>query len=175
MGVLFFCLFAFRSSALPLSPDCFGFSKFKTIGGPTMGYNKARAEKQWLAWKNQEESQLRALGVDEDTIQRLHSYDWQSFKRERAYQERHSKLPFDEEVGSMEIDLPVHDPQSLIDSMDNPALVQVLQATDKVTLWILLLKMDGYKSREIADRFGLTVRAVDQRILRFKQKVKKIL
>ena len=35
-----------------------------------MAYNKARAEKQWLKWKEAEERKLRELGVDEDTIQR---------------------------------------------------------------------------------------------------------
>ena len=40
-----------------------------------MAYNKARAEKEWLEWKNKEETQLRELGVDEDTIQFLHTYD----------------------------------------------------------------------------------------------------
>ena len=34
-----------------------------------MAYNKARAEKQWLKWKEAEERKLRELGVDEDTIQ----------------------------------------------------------------------------------------------------------
>ena len=44
-----------------------------------MAYNKARAEKQWLKWKEAEERKLRELGVDEDTIQRLHTYDWAQF------------------------------------------------------------------------------------------------
>lgn len=138
-----------------------------------MGYNKARAEKRWLTWKNQEESQLRALGVDEDTIQRLHSYDWQVFKRERAYQERHVEMPLNDEAYNPEMELPVHDPQSLIDSVDSPELLELLRGSNEITLQILLLKMDGYKSQEIADRLGLTVRAVDQRMLRFKQKIKK--
>ena len=30
-----------------------------------MAYNKARAEKEWLKWKNEEEAKLRELGVDE--------------------------------------------------------------------------------------------------------------
>lgn len=51
-----------------------------------MAYNKARAEMEWLKWKNKEENQLRELGVDEDTIQRLHTYDWDAFKSERNYQ-----------------------------------------------------------------------------------------
>lgn len=50
-----------------------------------MAYNKARAEMEWLKWKNKEENQLRELGVDEDTIQRLHTYDWDAFKSERNY------------------------------------------------------------------------------------------
>ena len=41
-----------------------------------MAYNKARAEKKWLKWKEAEEKKLRELGVDEETIQRLHTYDW---------------------------------------------------------------------------------------------------
>ena len=46
-----------------------------------MAYNKARAEKEWLEWKNKEETQLRELGVDEDTIQFLHTYDWERCSR----------------------------------------------------------------------------------------------
>ena len=44
-----------------------------------MAYNKARAEKKWLKWKEAEEKKLRELGVDEETIQRLHTYDWAEF------------------------------------------------------------------------------------------------
>ena len=40
-----------------------------------MAYNKAKAEKEWLRWKEVEEKKLRELGVDEETIQRLHTYD----------------------------------------------------------------------------------------------------
>lgn len=36
-----------------------------------MAYNKAKAEKEWLRWKEVEEKKLRELGVDEETIQRL--------------------------------------------------------------------------------------------------------
>lgn len=56
-----------------------------------MAYNKARAEKEWLEWKNDEETKLRKLGVDEDTIQRLHAYDWEAFKADRRYRERNDE------------------------------------------------------------------------------------
>ena len=50
-----------------------------------MAYNKAKAEKEWLRWKEVEEKKLRELGVDEETIQRLHTYDWAQFNKERQY------------------------------------------------------------------------------------------
>ena len=51
-----------------------------------MAYNHAAAEREWLRWKTKEEAKMRELGVDEDTIQRLHFYDWEAFKAERNYQ-----------------------------------------------------------------------------------------
>ena len=57
-----------------------------------MSYNKAQAEKKWLKWKNAEEQQLREMGVDEEIIQRLHTYDWEVFKSDRRYYECCAKL-----------------------------------------------------------------------------------
>ena len=57
-----------------------------------MSYNKARAERKWLKWKETEEKQLRELGVDEEIIQRLHVYDWEVFKSDRRFYERISAL-----------------------------------------------------------------------------------
>lgn len=67
-----------------------------------MAYNKARAEKEWLKWKTAEEKKLRELGVDEDTIQRLHIYDWTQFNRERRYFQRASRVDslYRSDVGS---------------------------------------------------------------------------
>ena len=53
-----------------------------------MAYNKAKAEREWLRWKEAEEKKLRELGVDEETIQRLHTYDWAQFNKERQYLQR---------------------------------------------------------------------------------------
>lgn len=53
-----------------------------------MAYNKARAEKKRLKWKEAEEKKLRELGVNEKTIQRLHTYDWDEFNRKRRYLQR---------------------------------------------------------------------------------------
>ena len=69
--LLFTGLFViYRSRAPPINYEIFlsqiDWRKIK------MAYNKARAEKEWLKWKTAEEKKLRELGVDEDTIQRLH-------------------------------------------------------------------------------------------------------
>lgn len=53
-----------------------------------MAYNHRKAEPEWLNWKEKEEKQLRELGVDENTIQRLHTYDWRQFKADRNFYEK---------------------------------------------------------------------------------------
>ena len=90
-----------------------------------MAYNKARAEKKWLKWKEAEEKKLRELGVDEETIQRLHTYDWAEFNRERRYLQRQVEWsPYVDSVSAQDLELPVEDVESLMDSiedMDSPA------------------------------------------------------
>ncbi len=52
-----------------------------------MTFNKAKAEKQWLKWKETEEEKLRQLGMDEESIRKLRQMDWEDFKEERRYRE----------------------------------------------------------------------------------------
>ena len=85
-----------------------------------MAYNKAKAERQWLRWKEAEEKELRKLGVDEDTIQRLHTYDWAQFNKERQYLQRQVEWsPFVDLISAQDIELPVEDTQALLDSIEN--------------------------------------------------------
>lgn len=81
-----------------------------------MAYNKARAEKEWLEWKNKEETQLRELGVDEDTIQFLHTYDWEMFKADRNYRQRHINIGTIPEIVSEDSSTT---PRSVEDFLDN--------------------------------------------------------
>ena len=48
-----------------------------------MSFNYGREEKKWRLWKEAEEKELRGLGVDEDTIEKLHTYDWAVFNSDR--------------------------------------------------------------------------------------------
>ena len=106
-----------------------------------MTYSKASAEKAWLKWKTKEEKHLRELGVDEDTIQRLHAYDWEMFKAERNYQQRHIDIgTFPEIVSEAASDQP-HSVENLLDSIENERLYQLLRKVDPQTLQMLFSKV----------------------------------
>lgn len=141
-----------------------------------MAYNKARAEKQWLKWKEAEERKLRELGVDEDTIQRLHTYDWTQFNKERQYLQRQVEWsPYVDLISAQELELPVKDTESLLNSIEDMKLLHLLSKEDNLTLEILFMKMDGYGSKEISEKIGLSVNAIDLRIFKLKKKLKNFL
>lgn len=137
-----------------------------------MSYNKARAEKQWLKWKNTEEKQLRELGVAEEIIQRLHTYDWEVFKSDRRYYEKLSDTdmyPVTEEKPRR-----IHTVQELLDEIADEALLSALRKEDEKTLQIVIWKLDGYTSEEISRKLKISVNSVDLRMSRFKKKLKNI-
>ena len=138
-----------------------------------MSYNKARAEKKWLKWKETEEKQLRELGVDEAIIQRLHMYDWEVFKSDRRYYEKLSDTdmyPVAEEKPRR-----IHTVQELLDEIENECLLTALQAEDEMTLEIVLYKLDGYTNDDISKKCGISANAVKLRMWKFKKKLKKFL
>ena len=136
-----------------------------------MAYNKARAEKEWLKWKEAEERKLRELGVDEETIQRLHTYDWAEFNRERCYLQRWVAWASDmEQMSIQELELPVKDVESLLDSIEDQHLLSLLSAVDKLTLQIILYKLQGFTSTEIAEKTSMKEATIRQRISRLKKK-----
>ncbi|MCD7723978.1 MAG: sigma-70 family RNA polymerase sigma factor [Clostridiales bacterium] len=140
-----------------------------------MAYNKASEEKKWLLWKEAEERKLRELGVSEDTIQRLHTYDWAEFNRERQYRQRRAEWPEHfEPVSAQDIELPVVNTENLMDSIENMELLRILTKEDKLTIQIAFLKMSGYTGHEIADITGLSQKAVNLRMMRLRKKLKKI-
>ena len=90
-----------------------------------MAYNKSRAEKEWLKWKTAEEKKLRELGVDEDTIQHLHIYDWTQFNQERRYFQRQVEwTPYIDQMSAQELETPVNDIESLLNSIENSKLLK---------------------------------------------------
>jgi hypothetical protein len=142
----------------------------------TMAYNKALEEKKWRQWKEAEEKELRRLGVDEDRIAQLRESDWDAFKVERRYYERYSDTDtYIDWQAAGEISPDIRTVQNLLDDIDDAELYRLLLSMDKLTLQIVLWRMEGYSRAEISAISGLAIAAIDMRILRLKRKIKNIL
>lgn len=108
------------------------------------------------------------------TIQRLHTYDWAEFNRERRYLQRQVEWsPYVDLVSAQDLELPVEDVESLMDSIEDMELLRILSKEDKLTIQIAFLKMSGYNGYEIAEKTGLTQKAVNLRMVRLRKKLKK--
>ena len=139
-----------------------------------MAYTEAQAEREWLRWKEAEEKKLREDGVDEETVQRLNTYEWAQFNKERQYLQRQVEWsPYVDWVSAQDLELPVEDTESLLDSIEDMELLRILSKEDKLTIQIAFLKMSGFNGYEIADRTGLTQKAVNLRMVRLRKKLKK--
>ena len=138
-----------------------------------MAYNHRKAELEWLNWKEKEEKQLRELGVSEDVIQRLHTYDWQQFKADRSFYERQSD--YDENLEWMpQMDTKeLKNAEDLLNNIENEDLLTILEKVDKLTLEMLAMQMLGYSTPQICRRFNVTAYSYYNRIKRLKEKLKK--
>ena len=160
---------------LSRSSDNLNFQNFRLIGGNSHGLQQSQSGK-WFRWKEAEEKKLRELGVDEETIQRLHTYDWAQFNKERQYRQRQVDWsPYVEWSTAQDLELPVEDTKSLLDSIEDTELLRVLSKEDKLTIQIVFLKMSGFNGYEIAEKTGLTQKAVNLRMVRLRKKLKKFL
>lgn len=144
-----------------------------------MAFNKAREEYKWRLWKEAEEKKLRELGVAEEVITELRTYDWKCFNRERSYQER--QIPNSEMVESAEgvySQWEIPQPLSvteMINAIENEKIKKELIKTDPVTLRIILLKTFGYTTEEIAVQLGMKPNTIVARLMRLRKKFQKIL
>mgnify|MGYP002761950626 FL=1 len=138
-----------------------------------MAYNKARAEKAWFKWKAKEEKRLRELGVDEDTIQRLHAYDWEMFKAERNYQQRHIDIGTLPEIGFEDSPNTPHSAEDFLDTIEDKRLYRLLREVDPQTLQMLFLQGLGYTAKEIEQKIGMPETMIHNRISRLRKKYKK--
>ena len=139
-----------------------------------MSFNYGREEKKWRLWKEAEEKELRGLGVDEDTIEKLHTYDWAVFNSDRRYYRRLKDAgTYLEEFAEDAAQPEVRTVEDFLDSIENQKLYQVLIKVDRLTLQIAVMKMQGYSTHEIAVQFTITEKAIYRRMDRLKEKLKK--
>ena len=62
-----------------------------------------------------------------------------------------------------------------MDNIENQWLYQVLIKVDRLTLQIILMKIHGLSTREIASHLDITEKAVYRRMDRLKEKLKKFI
>lgn len=141
-----------------------------------MAYNHGREERKWRIWKENEEKILRECGVDESVIEEIRIYDRADFNSNRRfYRWTNDVAEYLEEMADREPQAEVHSVEDLLDEIENETLYQALLTVDRHTLYILLLKMQGYSTREIAAMAGLTEKAVYKRLERLRKKIEPII
>ena len=138
-----------------------------------MAYNHGKAERKWRLWKEAEEKLLRANGVEESIIELLYTYDRAEFNSDRRfYRYLNDVAEYLEETVAQEQTIEVDTVADMLDEIENERLYQALLTVDKRTLKIVLLKMQGYSTKEIAPLVGLTTGAIYARLDHLRKKLK---
>ena len=116
-----------------------------------MAYNNGRENRKWLIWKEAEEKILREHGVDENTIEQIRTDDRADFNSNRRFY--HWTSDFGEYLEGMadkERRTEVKMVSDLLDEIEDETLYWALLTVDRRTLQIILLKMQGYSTKESA-------------------------
>lgn len=126
-----------------------------------MAYNHGREERKWRIWKEAEEKVLRECGIDEDVIEQIRIDDRADFNSDRRFYRRLNDVAeYLEEMADKELHIEVKTVADLLDEIENENLYRALLTVDKRTLQIILLKMQGYSTKEIAPIVDLSVGAI---------------
>ena len=141
-----------------------------------MAYNHGREERKWRIWKEAAETVLRKCGVDESTIEEIRTYDRAEFNSNRRFYRWASDFgEYLEGMAEVEPFVDVKTVADLLDEIENENLHRVLLTVDKRTLQIVLLKMQGYSTKEIAPIVHLTTGAIYARLDHLRKKLRNIL
>ena len=141
-----------------------------------MAYNNGRENRKWLIWKEAEEKILREHGVDETTTPQIRTDDRADFNSNRRFYHWTSDFgEYLEEMADRERNANVKTVADLLDEIEDETLYRALLTVDRRTLQIILLKMQGYSTKEIAPLVGLTTGAIYARLDHLRKKLRKIL
>lgn len=141
-----------------------------------MAYNHGREERKWRLWKETEEKTMLQLGVDEGIIRQIHIYDREVFNSDRRFYERIQETGtylFDIAEGRQSAE--ISSITDLLNEIDNKGLYQALLTVDKFSLQIVLLKMQGYTTKEIAAILHVPLKAIYRRMDKLRKKLKKFI
>ena len=138
-----------------------------------MAYNHGKEERKWRLWKEAEEKILRAYGVDENIIEEIRIYDRAEFNSDRRFYRRLNDMEeYIEKVADNGLNTEIKTVSALLDEVENEHLYAALLKVDKHTLEIVLLKMQGYSTKEISAMLQLTPKAIYKRMDRLRKKLK---
>lgn len=138
-----------------------------------MAYNHGKEERKWRLWKEAEEKILRAYGVDENIIEEIRIYDRAEFNSDRRFYRRLNDMEeYIEKVADNGLNTEIKTVSALLDEVENEHLYAALLKVDKHTLEIVLLKMQGYSTKEIFAMLQLTEKAIYKRMDRLRKKLK---
>ena len=141
-----------------------------------MAYNHGREDRKWRIWKEAEEKILRECGVDEATTLQIRTDDRADFNSNRRFYRWASDFgEYLEGMADREKQAEVKSVSDLLDEIENETLYLTLITVDRRTLQIVLLKMQGYSTKEIAPLVGLTTGAIYARLDHLRKKLRRIL
>ncbi len=140
-----------------------------------MAYNHGREDRKWRIWKEAEEKVLRECGVDEATIEQIRTDDRADFNSNRRFYRWASDFgEYLEGMAEREQQAEIKTVEDLLDEIESGNLYLALVAVDRRTLQIVLLKMQGYSTKEIAPFVHLTTGAIYARLDHLRKKLRKI-
>lgn len=138
-----------------------------------MAYNHGREERKWCIWKEAEEKILRKCGVNESVIEQIRIDDRTDFNSNRRfYRWTNDVAEYLDGMADKEQQAEVKTVADLLDEIENENLYLALAKVDRRTLQIVLLKMQGYSTKEIAPIVQLTTGAIYARLDHLRKKLK---
>lgn len=138
-----------------------------------MAYNHGREERKWRIWKEAEEKILRECGIDEAVIEQIRTDDRADFNSNRRFYRWASNFgEYLEGIADREKQAEVRTVSDLLDEIESENLYLALITVDRRTLQIILLKMQGYSTKEVASLVHLTAGAIYARMQHLRKKLK---
>ena len=138
-----------------------------------MANNHGREERKWRIWKEAEEKILRECGIDEAVIEKIRTNDRADFNSNRRFYRWASDFgEYLEGIADREKQTEVRSVSDLLDEIESENLYLALITVDRRTLQIVLLKMQGYSTKEIALLVHLTAGAIYARMQHLRKKLK---
>ncbi len=138
-----------------------------------MAYNHGREDRKWRIWKEAEEKILRECGIDEAVIEQIRTDDGADFNSNRRFYRWASDFgEYLEGMADREKQAEVKSVSDLLDEIENETLYLALITVDRRTLQIILLKMQGYSTKEIAASVKLSTKSVYRRMEKLRSRLK---